>query len=141
RLHEPPDEIVADVYDAVDLLLGVHLGEGVRDGLRIVVRRLVDEALPVRRDLVAAETQRRPALAPDDGPHDLASGGALLTLELERTPQHLAVERPGEAAVAAEDDDGDPVLLTALHEREVAERRGGARGADHQLLHAVGVRP
>jgi len=28
-----------------------------------------------------------------------------------------------------------------LQQREVAERRRGARRADHQLLHPVGVRP
>jgi hypothetical protein len=44
-------------------------------------------------------------------------------------------------AVAGEDDDAGPPHLPPLHQRQVAERRGGARGTDHQLLHPVGVRP
>src|SRR4051794_23066425 len=67
--------------------------------------------------------------------------GTLAPLDLERAAQHLPVERAGEPTVARDDDDGDALDIAALHESEVAERRSSARRADHQLLHAVRVRP
>jgi len=140
-LDERRDEAVVDDDDAIDVLVRIHLRELVRDRLRVVVRRLVDESLPPPGDLVAPEAERRRALPPDDRPDDLVPRLALLPLELERAPQHLPVERPGEAAVAAEDDDPDLPLLAPLHERQVAKRRRLARGADHELLHTVCVGP
>ena len=112
-----------------------------RDRLRVVIPGLVDEAGPLPGELVAPEAQRRGALAADDRPDDLAPFGALLPLELERPAQYLPVERPGEAAVARDHEKRDALHLTALHQCEVAERGRGARRADHQLLHPVGVRP
>src|SRR5581483_7575061 len=120
-IYERRDVAVVDDDDAVDLFLRVQLGEPVRDRLRVVVRRLVDEALPVSRDLVAAEAQARAALATDDGPHELVFLAALLPLQLEGAAQHLAVERPGEPAVAGEDHDTHTLHFAPLHEREVAE--------------------
>ena len=113
-----------------------------RDRLRVGVRRLVGEAGPLAGDLVAPEAQRRRALAAGDEPDDLLAVRARLALQLERAPQHLAVERAREPAVAGDDDDRDALHLVApLHQREVPERRRSARRSDHQLLHPVGVRP
>ena len=49
----------------------------------------------------------------------LVALGALAPLELERAPQHLPVERPGEAAVAGDDD-----------ERDALDRRAAAAARD-----------
>ena len=56
-------------------------------------------------------------------------------------PYLEAAERAGQSTVAGDDDDRDALNVSSLHEREIAERRGGACGADHQLLHPVCVRP
>ena len=141
-LHERRLVAVVDEDDAVDLLGLVQLRELVADRLRVVVGRLVGEARPLGGDLVAAEAQRRSALAPDGEPRHFLPLGPYLPLELEGPPQHLAVERPGEAAVAGDDDEGDPPdLVPLLQERKVPQRGRRARRADHQLLHPVGVRP
>src|SRR5581483_10868462 len=109
--------------------------------LRVVIARLVGEARPLPRELVPAELQARAALAPDGEPGDVLPGGARLALELEALPQHLAVERPGETTVACDEHDPDaPHLVVLLQEREVPKRGRRLRGADHELLHPVGVR-
>src|SRR5581483_10312271 len=64
----------------------------------------------------------------------------LAPLEVECPAQHLAVERPREAPVAREDEERDAAHLPPLQQRQVAEGRRGARGADHQLHHPVRVR-
>ena len=63
-----------------------------------------------------------------------------LPLELEGPPEHLPVERAGEAAVAGEGHDRDRLHLAPLQERDRAHARRRAGDAADQLEHPVGVR-
>ena len=67
--------------------------------------------------------------------------GSFLPLELERPAKHLPGEGAREAAVAGEDEQRDTPDIAPLQERKVAKRSRGARRADHELLHSIGVRP
>jgi len=89
---------------AISAFVEAGYAPAVSDDLRVAVRRLVDETGPLRSQLVPAEAQRRGALAADHRPRDLVPGCALLPLELERSPEHLSVERARETAVAREDE-------------------------------------
>ena len=58
--------------------------------LRVVVGRLVGEPGPLARELVAAELQRRAALAADGEPRDVLPCGPRLTLELADVRPNVA---------------------------------------------------
>src|SRR5207237_1235301 len=90
-LREHRLEAVVDEDDAVDLLGLVQLGEPMADGLGVVIGRLVGEARPLGRELVAAEAERRRALAPYREPHHLLPFRTRGALQLERAAQYLAV--------------------------------------------------
>ena len=61
-------EVVVDDDDAIDLLLGVELGDAVRDRLGVLVAGAVAEAGPRLVDLVAAEAEGRRTLLSGDEP-------------------------------------------------------------------------
>src|SRR5439155_12394224 len=120
-------EPVVDDDHAIDGALGVELGEPVRDRLRVGVRRPVAEAAPRVVDLVAAEAERRGALAADDGEADLHALVAEPPLERERAAQDLRVEGAREAAIARDRNDRRRLDLAALEERKPAQRRARPR--------------
>jgi hypothetical protein len=113
----------------------------VRDGLRVVVLGAVAEARPRARDVVASKAKRRGALLAGDEPARLDPFAAELAFECERLAQDLRVESAGEPPVSREWDDRGLADLAPLEQGQPANGRAGTRGAGHQLLHALGIRP
>src|ERR671914_3131585 len=92
--------MVVNDDDPVDLTGGVELGQPVHDRLRVGVAWPVGESGPVGRQVVAAEVQRRAALATGYEPPQLRPLRLQLAAECERAAQDLRVEPAGEPAVA-----------------------------------------
>ena len=111
-----------------------------RDRLSVVIAGPVAESRPGLVDLVAPEAQRRGALLTRDEPAHGLTIVAQRPVEREGLPDDLGVERTREPAVAGQREDRNRPLLSPLEQRQAVDGRSGARRADHQLHHPVGVR-
>ena len=102
---------------------------------RVRVGRAVGEAGVAAGDLAAAEAERRDAAAARRVEDDLAALALVLGRGAQAGAQDLRVERAGEAAVARDEEDRDPVLVLVLAAGSAA-RDLAARGLGGLARHA-----
>ena len=121
-LDERRDVAVVEDLDAVDLVVDVGGDEVLGDLARVGVGRAVGEARVAAGDLAPAEAERRDAAAARGVEDDVAALALVLGRGAQAGAQDLRVERAGEAAVARDEQDRDPVLVLVLLEDRQASR-------------------